>query len=50
MILMGTVLLPPLTEIVSKHIGFTQKWWMKGLVIFALFIVLVWLKTCGEAC
>jgi competence protein ComEC len=39
MILMGTVLLPPLTEIVSKRIGFTPKWWMKGLVIFALFIV-----------
>lgn len=37
-ILMGAVLLPPLTGVISQHFGFTPKWWMKGLVIFALFI------------
>lgn len=39
MILMGTVLLPPLTGIVGQRFGFTPKLWMKGLVIFALFII-----------
>lgn len=39
MILMGTVLLPPLTGVIGQRFGFTPKWWMKGLVIFALFIV-----------
>ena len=37
-ILMGAVLLPPLTGVISQHFGFTPKWCMKGLVIFALFI------------
>jgi competence protein ComEC len=38
-ILMGVVLLPPLTGVVGQRFGFNPKWWMKGLVMLALFIV-----------
>lgn len=39
MILMGAILLPPLTGVIRQHFGFTPKWWMKILSIFVLLTV-----------
>ncbi|NLC69286.1 MAG: MBL fold metallo-hydrolase [Clostridiaceae bacterium] len=39
LMLIGAILLPPITSFINKQFKITPKWWMKDLAVFILFII-----------